>query len=191
MWNWQNELAFVKAAIEEFEHFLFSDEIYWQISFNKKDHLPMNFQPRLSAGRLDVAIFILSFYSKKDPKIHLIVSDPLEQIHLLQENWKSNWIKKSTREFSVRSRQWELFLHELRGKNVSQAEYNNQVEVRLFLDLLSIDISKEQNSPAFISLVSFDSLLKLSTKVGIFVWEDSIEAAFPVDRFWYLYRSVA
>lgn len=191
MWKWQNEWAYIKAAIDEFESFLFSNEIYWLISIEKSDQVSSNFQPRLSAGRLNVAVFLLTFFSERDAKIDQLVSPSLEKVNFLQEKWKSNWIKKSSLEFSVRLRQWESYLNEMRKRSISQAEYNNQIEVRLILGLLSNDASNQQDQLSSVSLESVDRMLKLVTSSGKFVWEESIEAAFPQVRFWYLYRNIA
>ncbi len=190
MWDWQNEWALLKAAIPEFEPFLFSDENYWTLSFKHEDNISSHFSPRLSAGRLEISIYMLQFFSSQDNQIKAAVSSDLEKIQSLKLKWKSNWSKKAAHEFDARIRQWQQTVREIRKHAISNAEYQSQVQVRLMLTFLaeSTDLSTELEEKSGLSIL--DQILRWNSSESDFIWAEKIKSAFPIEKFWFLYRSL-
>lgn len=190
MWEWRDEWAFVKSAIHEFEPFLFSNEIYWPLSFMREDNISPRFNPRLSAGRVEISIYLLEFYSSNDPQIQSTVAEGLARIQALKNQWKSNWSKKAALEFDVRLRQWQRVVREIRSHSISNAEYKNEVQVRLMLSFLEESAGDLQQTEEKSGLTALDQVLKVNSISSLFIWSKEIKDAFPSERFWFLYRTL-
>jgi len=106
IWQWQVESAIIRATLPEWKPFLFSKEIFWPLSFDRTIPLKGISKPRLSAGRLLLAIRILKILSENDLEIQAAIKDDLKQINILLNDWPSNWGNKINMEIPVRIRQW-------------------------------------------------------------------------------------
>lgn len=190
MWDWRSEWAVIKAALPELEPFLFSGEIYWPLSFAQNEHLPKGFNPRLSAGRLMLAIHILSFFSLQDAEIARLISPDLEKIRQLLNDWKSNWTNKALKEYTARMRQWKSTINEIHAGHLSQAEYSTQVQIRLLISLLRESAGTNIDPALIQELTAADQILKSYTSGNDFIWNSQLEDAFPEDRYWYLFRRI-
>ena len=85
MWDWLDEKAIVRASIPEWKPFLFSREIFWPLSFDRKNPLHGPIIPRLSAGRLLLAMRILQILSKDDFEIKKASENEISQLSELIE----------------------------------------------------------------------------------------------------------
>lgn len=189
MWNWLDEIAIVRASIPEWKPFLFSREIFWTLTFDRKNPLHGPIIPRLSAGRLLLARRILQILSKEDPEIKNVSENEISQLSDLIYTWQANWEKKINLEIPVRIRQWQQFVSDMRSSDgVSDSVYKNQIYIRLILDLLlenansSDDIVEEQH------LAVLDRILRMHTEPSGFVWDNNLREGFPEDKYWYLHR---
>ncbi len=191
MWDWRNEWALLKAAIPEFESFLFSDEIYWSLSFKREGNISPQFNPRLSVGRLEISIYLLQFFSSQDTLIEAAVSGDLAKIQAIKLQWKSNWSKKAAREFNARIRQWQQVVREIRTHAISIAEYQSQVQVRLMLTFLEETSGLSAELEEQSGLITFDQILRGNSISSDFIWADEIKSAFPPEKYWFLYRSLS
>ena len=189
MWDWLDEKAIVRASIPEWKPFLFSREIFWPLSFDRKNPLHGPIIPRLSAGRLLLAVRILQILSKDDFEIKKASENEINQLSELINTWRANWEKKINLEIPVRTRQWQQMMNEMRSsEGISDAGYKNQIYIRVILDLLL----KNANSPDVIiaeqQLAVLDRILKMLTNPTEFIWNENLRKGFPEDQYWYLYR---
>ncbi len=189
MWNWLDELAIVRASIPEWKPFLFSGEIFWPLTFDRKNPLHGPIIPRLSAGRLLLAQRILQILSKEDLEIKTVSENEISQLSDLIDTWQANWEKKINLEIPARIRQWQQFISDMRSSDgVSDSVYKNQIYIRLILDLLienansSDEIVEEQH------LAVLDRILRMHTEPSGFVWNDNLSEGFPEEKYWYLHR---
>lgn len=188
MWAWRSEWALIKAALPELESFFFSGEIYWPLSFARDDQLPQGFNPRLSAGRLMIAIHLLKFYAREDAGIAELISADLERVEHLLRDWKSNWTNKALKEYAARLRQWKNIIQEIRAHNLSPSEYSNQVQVRLIIGLLRESAGTNLDPALSQELAIYDQILTNNSTDSAFIWDVQLKNVFPEERFWYLYR---
>lgn len=190
MGSWQVEWAIIRAAIPEWESFLFSKEIFWPLIFEKNFEFGGSIKPRLSAGRLLLAVFLLDFQAEADAQIETAVRNDLRTINELRAEWKSNWQKKLEMEIPARLKQWEENVREIRSGRLSNAEYANQVQVRVILELLAENSTGNLNAQNDARLAAVDTLLKQYSSPGQFVWGEDVMPSFDQHRHWYLFRQI-
>lgn len=190
MFSWQMEWGIIRAAVPEWEAFLFSREIYWPLNFDRDFEAGSGGKPRLSAGRLLLAILLLDYFALNDPQVETAVRNDLRMINELKADWKSNWQKKQELEIPARLRQWEQNIREIRGGLFSIAEYANQVNVRLILDLLLGNTDSSLSAHSQTHLAALDTQLKQYSSSGPFVWEAALAPAFDSLTHWYLFRKI-
>lgn len=190
MWNWLDELAIVRASIPEWKPYLFSVEIFWPLNFDRKNPLHGPIIPRLSAGRLLLAMRILELLSRNDIKIKIACEEEINQISALMNTWRANWEKKIIQEIPIRSRQWQQLVNDMRSSGgVSVSVYKNQIYIRLILDLLFENANSTEDLPEVQQLAMMDRILKIHTIPSEFVWKEDLKVRFREDHYWYLYRS--
>jgi hypothetical protein len=175
---------FMQAAMDELEPFLLSDALYWPLGLQAREgEAPY---PRLTLGSLMIArqrLVTLSA-SSRDRAEALKLERALDT---LRTRWLVRWQSKATREFSSRLRQWQNYLDEYRREPESQAVYYPyEVRWRVMLSLLAGDATGMPDAERQ-SLVGLDALVRAVHLPGVFLWETSLQLAFPQDEFWYLY----
>jgi hypothetical protein len=183
MWNLELEEEILKEILTDWESFLFSNEIYWQLNLSNKKFLPPERRVRISVGRLLISSFFLNndiFLEK-----NLILNQFLE----LKNKWMANWQKKISQELPVRIRQWNQFIHDLRSdSDFSQPQMNNQLQIRLMIGLLIDEIDEVEREKFFQQITVLDQKYKYTTLEDGFIWESELSEKFPPEKYWYLYR---
>jgi len=190
MWNWRNEWAIIRSSIPEWEAFVFSPELFWPLNFDRDHEYSGGMKPRLSAGRLLIALFSLEFYLNQRPEIRGSVENDFTEIQKLKTEWKSNWQKKINAEIPFRLGQWEDILGKVRKSSISKAEFNSQLQIRFMIDCLIMDGTKQIQHQFETQISNLDHLLKLNTHKGEFVWEAEIMPAFDPNTYWYLFCKI-
>lgn len=190
MFSWQQELAIIKAAIPEWEPWLFSTEIYWPLHFDRTNPLLTQRIPRLSAGRILLSLKLLKGFELEDPEISKSIFETREKIHELIKDWRANWGKKVDKEINARLRQWQQILNDLHDKSsFSQSYFAENIRIRLILDLLMDEMPGETGT-YLSSLKNLDQVLRMNTRSSDFVWSEKLKIAFPKTEYWYLYRQI-
>jgi len=190
MWNWRNEWAIVRSSIPEWEAFVFSTELFWPLNFDREHDYSGGMKPRLSAGRLLIALFLLEYYLKQSSEIRNSVEIEFLEIQKLKSDWKSNWQKKVSAEIPFRLRQWEDIIGKVRRSSISKAEFKSQLQIRFMIDCLLIESTKQIQQQFDTQVLNIDQLLKLITSEGEFVWEPEIISAFDPNKNWYLFCKI-
>jgi hypothetical protein len=186
-WNWQDEWAVIKSSIPEWESFIFSKEIFWPLLFGKDSIYRGDIKPRLSAGRLLIALNLLDYFQKSNYEIENTVHKDFQVIKDLKSQWKSNWTKKVLAEIPFRSRQWEDIIQQIRKSSMHNTEFQNQVQIRLILDCLINESPIDVPDQAKSKVILLDQQLKNYSQSASFVWNEEISSAFDRDNYWYLY----
>jgi len=189
MWDWLDEIAIFRASIPEWKPFLFSREIFWPLTFDRKNPLHGPIIPRLSAGRLLLAKRILQILSKDDFEIKTASENEISQLSDLIDTWQANWEKKINLEIPVRTRQWHQLMSDMRtSEGISNSVYKNQIYIRVILDLLIENANTPDDIIEDQQLAVLDRILRMLTKPSGFVWNVNLSGGFPEDQYWYLYR---
>lgn len=186
-WNWQDEWAVMKSSIPEWEPFIFSNEIFWPLHFGKDVVFRGDIKPRLSSGRLLIAIFFLEFFQKNNDEVGNAIQNEMSVLNSFKIQWKSNWTKKILAEIPLRLNQWQETIQQIRRKSIHAQEYSNRVQIRLMLELMILEIPKEIPEDIKNQIIQLDQLLRNLSQPASFVWNIAVDSAFNQDQFWYLF----
>lgn len=181
------ELAVVKAMVDELEQYLKSDLLYWQLSPAARIQPA---PPMLTIGgylfrahRLREAADILSSVRRDD------LLQVEQRFASITTEWRAAAESRVNREISARMNSWQWFVEDcLQRKRSCITYYATEAELRTILELLQgsfltvkgMDVHGKR-------LADLDRQFKLRFKAGDFVWRSSLEAFYPVRRFWWLY----
>jgi hypothetical protein len=177
------EEEILKEITSEWESFLLSNEIYWQLNISNKKFSSSERRMRISAGRLLISSFIL-----ENPN-HFNNDSILNQFLSLKNKWLANWQKKVTEELPVRIRQWNQFVHDLRSDSeFSQPQMNNQLQIRLMIGLLIDELDETGIGQYLQQIAILDQKYKFATLENGFIWDSELMDIFPAKKYWYLYR---
>jgi len=183
MWKTDLEYEILNEITSDWELFLFSNEIYWQLNLSNKKLSPSEPKVRISPGRLLISSFILQNTTRF--KNDLI----LNQFLLLKNQWLANWQKKVTGELPVRIRQWNQFILDLRSDSeFSQPQMNNQLQIRLMIGLLIDELIETEIGQYLQQITILDQKYKYATLENGFIWESELMDIFSPVKYWYLYR---
>jgi hypothetical protein len=183
MWKIEFEEEILKEITSEWESFLFSNEIYWQLNLSNKKFSPSERRVRISAGRLLISSFMLH-------NLNYLDNDSiLNQFLALKNKWLANWQKKVSEELPVRIRQWNQFIQDLRSDSeFSQPQMNNQLQIRLMIGLLIDEIDELERENFFQQITILDQKYKYATLEDGFIWDSELSEIFPPEKYWYMYR---
>jgi hypothetical protein len=183
MWKIEFEEEILKEITSEWESFLFSNEIYWQLNLSNKKFSPSERRVRISAGRLLISSFMLH-------NLNYLDNDSiLNQFLALKTKWLANWQKKVSEELPVRIRQWNQFIQDLRSDSeFSQPQMNNQLQIRLMIGLLIDEIDELERENFFQQITILDQKYKYATLEDGFIWDSELSEIFPPEKYWYMYR---
>ncbi|MBW6473415.1 MAG: hypothetical protein K0B14_09850 [Anaerolineaceae bacterium] len=183
MWKVDFEEEILKEILSDWESFLFTNEIYWQLNLSNKKFSPAERRVRISAGRLLISSFLLQNYNRFNNDLIL------NQFLSLKSKWLANWQKKVTEELPVRIRQWTLFIHDLRSDSeFSQPQMNHQLQIRLMVGLLVDELDEFERGQYLQQIDILDQKYKYATLENGFIWESDLKDIFPPMKYWYLYR---
>lgn len=170
--------AFLISALRELPDFLLSKDIYWPVDAQPRGQKTSRL-PQMSLGNVRLA----------SARLRGRDADLVAGIDHLFDKWRSTWAKKAALEYSNRLKLWEGLLEELID-DPSEAIYRYQIRTRVILELLLADLLKEPPQHELDLLAGLDARLRAESIESEFIWAGEIQATFPPERFWYLYRSI-
>jgi hypothetical protein len=178
------DLTFIQAGVADLEHYLLSNDLYWQTG-QAAPHGEPPF-PSLTLGALLLSARRLSERRLSAEQSHRFQSSSV-QIETSRTRWRVAWEKKAAREFHARLGLWRDFLGEYRASPAAHASrYAYEVSRRVMLHLLTDEawaISAEERQ----QLAALDASLGQALLPGGFLWDADLAPAFPAPTFWYLY----
>jgi hypothetical protein len=177
------EVRYISAALDELENYLLSDELFWPLVF-RAGSLDQSY-PRLTLGGLLLAKQKIT--SNYVPQLNIPIHKYLLEIDMMRQKWQIMWGKKAHREWQSRLNQWKNYLNELRQSPEKHIDYfPYEVRWRVILELLGNDYSQIPEEEIEL-LRGMDLMLKALFVPGEFIWEASLQTAFPEPKFWFLY----
>ena len=189
MMAFENDWAFLRAALPELQGYILSSDVYRPLG--QPARMPGSVQiPQLTIGNLLLSQARLAAHFSTEEKPAELVEIAL-RIEQERSTWRSNWANKAGREYTSRLNLWSQYLRELRSDPRAHASaYPTQVRHRAILRLLATEILGEIPQNEVEQLNMLDGILGGLAQPGTFIWEPGVERAFPNDSYWFLYRTV-
>jgi len=184
MKSFEYDLCYLQAALDIFEKYLLSDEVFWPLNTSPPPGEPD--YPQLTLDGMLLAAKRLEARQKTR-----IQKDQLEQaisdLELNRSRWRVAWEQKAKRCFRARLRMWKEFIEEYQNNPQENADrYAYEVRLRVMLDLVKSEINP--NNMAEISLLqNLDGYLKKVLTQASFIWDGGLQSGFPTETYWYLY----
>lgn len=185
----EQDLIYLRSTVPELEEYLLSDVLFWPLSLKGKDKAPPG-ATQLTIGNVLLSLKRLEAAAES----RFLDGDDLSRlaasIDLVRGRWKSNWNKKSGKEIASRLRQWDQYVSELSSGEGRRGDYPYNIRLRVMLGLLMA----EMDHPSVRDRAQLDTLdqrLRNVTRPAAFVWDTAIQAGFPREEYWYLYREPA
>lgn len=177
--------ALLRAAVEELQAYLLSNELYWQMTPLKQDR-QVGRLLSLTPGNLMLSIIKVKHYPWSEPETGEAQA-LLRRLEGEIARWRSAWRKKIEREMAARLKQWQDYLAES-STDKALIDYPFKVRSRAILDCFEgVD---GQLAPAQATLLfMLDERLKGMTREAAFIWEPEVANGFAPGVFWYLYRA--
>jgi hypothetical protein len=172
----------LQASREILQDYLLSPELYWPAPDTGEG------MPRLSIGN----ILLSEARVRAAVLFGMSIGAGTQELELfdgVRARWRSTWAAKAGRELHNRISLWSNYLDDLAGDRGSNSqEYGYQVRLRVIITLLSQELLAP-DKPSQEQMVMLDHRLQALTHSAAFVWDRELEAGFPRELFWFLYRS--
>jgi len=170
-----NDLATLDVFLSEFEPYLKSDVVFWNVG-------KLN-APALSLGGI---LFLRRTLSARRSRFNPEQAKEFARLDLLANDLLNRWVanveKKTLSEISSRLNVWDSAFDDL-ADNYPQA-----VHTRVYLALLMPLVAHLNDAERFRQRLSrLDSRLRNMLNASDFVWDSAVAVAFPRELFWYLY----
>lgn len=184
----ENDWAYLQAALGDLQEYILSNNLYWPLRLAP---LPGSAKtPQLTPGNLALTLLRLSCGPLSSRQAGAL-ADLSQRVQAVRDDWRANWERKSAKEFSSRLNLWQQYLRELRGDPRGHAAYfANEVTQRAVLHLLRAETLNVISAHEEEQLAMLDGLLRGLSQPGPFVWEESLQKAFPQPDYWFLYVRV-
>ena len=182
-----HELATLRAMATDFNDFVHSDTVFWQLSdagpFQKRF-------PKLTiAGLLfcqhKLAVFGKTLTAEKEAELRQVQT----QVGHSLSKWRANVERKALREIRGRLHSWRWYLSDCREHaDDCTAHYVTEVFGRVYIHFLLQPLRKiPEAHSARVQVGAADAELRAVFRPGVFVWEAKLGAAFPSEEYWYMY----
>ncbi len=183
----EQDWAYLEIAADSLEEYLLSSQLYYPLG-SVRGSKSSRGMLQLTLGNLLVTLARLDAVNWQ-AELQKRLQDYHEQIAVIRQRWKSNWINKTDKEVIARLTLWRNCVQDWADSSEhSLAGYRHQVRWRVILHLLTDETHSRIQEDAMLS--GLDSRLRLISKPGPFVWEEVLQAGFPQDQYWYLYLSM-
>ncbi|MCP4356871.1 MAG: hypothetical protein GY796_02500 [Chloroflexi bacterium] len=180
----QWDLDILETMADEMEDFLKSDVLYWQMTHGNMPKLTLGgyllrqYRLRHLADLLDAGQ-----RDRLDTAVAQFQAALVEKVVVTE--------KRAHEELGVRCRQWGTYMNDVKRETALAAvNYETAVENRAAIAAL---IDFLHNPPYQMgnvktdSLKMMDSALRIYWVAGSFVWPTEWAAAYPQDKYWWLY----
>ncbi len=182
-----HDLATLRAMATDFNDFVQSDTVFWQLSdagpFRKRF-------PKLTIAGILFCQHNLTIFGEMLPteKQAELQQTQIEVDHSLI-SWKSNVERKAVREIGGRLHSWEWYLSDCReDPGECASHYTAEVYARVYIHfLLQLLVELPAADSARVQVGAADTKLRTVFRPGTFVWAAELSAAFPSEDYWFLY----
>jgi hypothetical protein len=182
--TFEYDRRYIEWGLSILESYLLSKTAYWPVDVVAPSGEPA--YPRFTLEGLLLSLQRLQAHGEQLGQHSYIAKYNLE-LEFVRNRWKAAWESKAKSGFVARLRMWQGYLKEYREQPDNHADrYRYEVRLRVFLDLLRLNISS-QDSGLSNSLLVPDSFLITILSRSDFIWDKEIIGGFPENVYWYLY----
>ncbi|MGH2619022.1 MAG: hypothetical protein ACRDHG_00430 [Anaerolineales bacterium] len=176
------QLRVLERAVGELESYLLSPEIFWRMSG------PANL-PNLTLGGLELSRrALLAAIVKLDLAAQRRAHQAFEQIEEWRRQRRAAWERKAAGELKARLNQWRAYLQDLGEQPAESDRYAQEVRARAMASyLLEESVHQPEAGELRMSLEALDTRLRASFEAGRFIWDSTLEPAYPAEDYWFLY----
>lgn len=181
----RTELTYVQEGMAALEDYLNADPIYWPLR-----HFSATLPAFSIGGLLESLRRLEALADRLSPEGREILRRAREGLEQARQRYAGRYAHKVERELHSRLDAWAWFLEDYeRGPEEGAASFPAQVHIRLKIALL---LEEAEGlglavAPLRRRLQELDQTLRRHWIPGPFLWEEALQAAFPQDRFWWLY----
>jgi hypothetical protein len=181
------DLALAQAMVKEFEDYLFSDRLFYQLIV----HTPAgDRQPKLTPG---VLIETLAQLRRARGELSVEQRQLLDQVEAdfaaVRRRMAGRCRDKVLAELKSLLDSWTWFMQDCEDqRRRCETEYDHEVWIRARITTLMSELSDGPDlSELRQRLALLDSKLTRVFRVGQFVWDPKLELHYPKREFWFLY----
>jgi hypothetical protein len=180
-----HDLQVCQAMASEFEVYLESDVLYWQMdaSWPRGDQLP-----KLTVGGFLERVKRLR-EAPLTPAQRAALEQAIRHFEHVRGAHHDRYMTRVVHDLRGRLDAWQWFLDDYAKQPEEQAPYYPaQVHTRLAIELLIEELGDRPQMAAPIHrLATLDDRLRADWIPDAFVWHHSLEPGFPKEQFWWLY----
>jgi len=179
-----SDLAACQAMAEEFEAYLKSDVLYWQMDASRPggDRLP-----KLTVGGFLERAWRLRAASLS-PTQRATLGEAMRKFELARDAHHSRYVTRVLHDLRARLDAWAWFLDDYAKRpNEEMPYYPAQAHTRLAIELLLEELAGDSATEFIRRLFALDQRLHADWIDGPFVWHTTLAHAFPREQFWWLY----
>lgn len=179
------ELTACQAMADEFDAYLTSDVLYWQMDASRPagDQLP-----KLTvSGFLERACRLRAAPLTSSQR--LVLDESVRRFEQARDRQPARYVARVVHDLRGRLDAWQWFLDDYAKQPEEQAPYfPAQAHTRLAIELLVAELENHPEAAEFARRLSaLDERLRADWINGAFVWHTSLAPGFPRERFWWLY----
>ena len=178
------DLIACQAMAEEFEAYLESDVLYWQMDTLRPggDRLP-----KLTVGGFLERAWRLRAASLS-PTLRATLDEAMRKFELARDAHRSRYVTRALHDLRGRLDAWAWFLDDYAKRPNEEAPYYPaQAHTRLAIELLLEELAGDSATEFMRRLFALDQRLHADWIDGPFVWHSALVHAFPRERFWWLF----
>lgn len=178
----KQELRVLDAFIEHFTPYIYDDELFGQVD---------NRLPKLTVGGLLFRLHLLeSLHDHLSPDEQAQLHAARQNFESLRYEWLGHYKDKLLQEMRSRIHSIEWYLEDC-GTNPAGCDggWPNEAEKRTILEHLRLEAIALDALPRELKsdLSQLDTHLRRHYRTSQFIWDESLQAAYPQEQFWWLY----
>ena len=169
----EEDSRFILAAADELKQYLDSAVVLWPLHGVKSPLTPGN-------------LLLAQYRIEGEPTPHVVKA--LAAINSMVTSHGAQWEQRIRSEIPIRLNQYAAMVEDIIEYGSIDAGYSRNIEVRVKIDFLLSSVDSVETH--FLEKLSeLDALLETKLNDGDFIWDESLQMKFPMDKFHYLYVS--
>jgi hypothetical protein len=178
------DLIACQAMAAEFETYLESDVLYWQMDALRpgSDQLP-----KLTVGGFLERTWRLQAAPLSTPQ-RAMLDEAIRKFESVRDAHRSRYVSRVLHDLRGRLDAWAWFLDDYaKQPNEEAPYYPTRAHTRLAIQLLLEEVTEDSATEFTRRLLVLDQRLRADWIDGPFVWHMALAHTFPRERFWWLY----
>jgi hypothetical protein len=179
------DLAACQAMADEFEAYIKSDVLYWQMDAARPGGAQL---PKLTIGGFVERARRLQAASLS-PTQRAALDDSIRRFEQVRESHRRRYETRALHDLRGRLDSWAWYLDDYAKRpNEEASYYPSRAHTRLAIALLLDELAGHPETAPFAQrLFVLDEQLRADWIDGAFVWHNSLAHAFPRELYWWLY----